>query len=250
METEPFAVGTSWIHRIDPGMKIISATIFSVILAVSSEFFTLFLGSFFAGMLIILARLNLRMLIKRLSVVFTFLILIWIFLPLTYEGTPLYHIGPFVCSREGVMLSARISLKSIAILMVFTALVTTMNISTFGQTLGNIGISDTIVQLVLMTYRYIFVFQEEYQRLRRAARVRGFQPGTSLHSYRTYAYLIGMLFVRAWNRAERVQQAMKCRGFHGRFYSLETFHVHQGNRLFIVMMTGCALSLILLEIVR
>ncbi len=42
----------------------------------------------------------------------------------------------------------------------------------------------------------------------RAIKIRGFVRGTSLHCYKTCAYLIGMLFVRASARAERVYQVI------------------------------------------
>jgi cobalt/nickel transport system permease protein len=63
----------------------------------------------------------------------------------------------------------------------------------------------------------------EYQRIMKAVRVRGFRPGTNLHTYRTYGYILGMLFVRSYDRAERIRAAMLCRGFSGRFYDLSTF---------------------------
>ena len=65
--------------------------------------------------------------------------------------------------------------------------------------------------------------KQEYERLLRAAKARGFKPKTNMHTYRTYAYLVGMLLVRAVERAERVHKAMICRGFRGRFYSLHKF---------------------------
>jgi cobalt/nickel transport system permease protein len=93
----------------------------------------------------------------------------------------------------------------------------------------------------MITYRYLFVFEQAYQRLIRAARVRGFTPGTNLHSYRTYAYLAGMLLVQAWSRANRVSNAMKCRGFNGKFHTLLEFQPNPRNWPF-----GLILSLIIL----
>jgi cobalt/nickel transport system permease protein len=89
----------------------------------------------------------------------------------------------------------------------------------------------------------LFVIEQEYQRLVRAIKIRNFRPKTNLHSYRTYAYLVGMLFVRASERARRVHGAMICRGFHGRFYSLRQFSPHFCNPVFSII---TALALILL----
>ena len=54
----------------------------------------------------------------------------------------------------------------------------------------------------------------EYERLVRSAKIRGVEPRSNMHTYKTYAYLLGMLFVRAAARAERVQQAVEL-GFDG-----------------------------------
>ncbi len=73
---------------------------------------------------------------------------------------------------------------------------------------------------VLFTYRYIFVIEQEYARLVRALKVRGFKARTDMHTYRTVANLFGVLLIRSFDRAERVYKAMLCRGFQGRFHTL------------------------------
>ena len=103
--------------------------------------------------------------------------------------------------------------------------------------LGCLGLPDKLVYLLLITYRYVFVMEQEYQRLTRAMKIRGFRPGTNLHSYQSYAYLVGMLFVHASVRADRVSKAMKCRGFTGIFHSLRQFDPNPGNLLFTVIMS-------------
>ena len=121
-----------------------------------------------------------------------------------------------------------------------------MSAATLCTALGRLRVPKKIVYLMLMTYRYIFVLEAEYRRLLTAARVRCFTPRTGLHAYRTYAYLIGMLFVRAAVRSERVVEAMKCRGFRGRFYSLAEFRNHPADRVFAALtaLTLAALALL------
>jgi cobalt/nickel transport system permease protein len=98
-----------------------------------------------------------------------------------------------------------------------------------------------LLYLTFLSYRYVHVIHYEYVRLRDAMKMRGFRPGTNMHTYRTYGYLIGMLLIRSYERSERIHQAMLCRGFHGRFYLLDHFHIHRKDILFTI---GMALSLI------
>jgi cobalt/nickel transport system permease protein len=247
MIEEPFAHGRTIIHRIDPRYKIVFAALLSTVTAVSYHFQTLLFALALASLLIAAARLNFKAVFKRLLVVFGFLLLIWIVLPFTFEGNPLARIGPLAVTRPGVILSAQITLKSFAILLIFISLITTVGFVTLGHAMDRLHIPSKIVHLLLMSYRYIFVIEQEYQRLARATKIRGFQPGTNLHTYKTYAYLIGMLFVRAVARAERVYRAMCCRGFVGRFYCLSEFPAHRRNWIFASLMSLSFIGIVWME---
>lgn len=247
MIAEPFALGRSPIHRMDPRLRVALATVFSFLVALSNGIPALAASLGFSALLVAAAGLDLRMLIRRLLPLWGFLLVLWLVLPLTYEGRPIYTVGPLAATREGLLLAARITLKSHAILLAFTAWVATMSFVTLGHTLNRLRAPEKIVHLLLLTYRYIFVLEAEYGRLLRAARLRGFRPGANLHTYRTYAYLIGMLFLRAADRAQRVHWAMRCRGFHGKFYSLYRFKAARSDWIGGAAMTGAMIGLVYLE---
>jgi len=238
MFDEPFAAGPSLMHRIDPRYRITVAVAFSFVVALADRFIPLGAAVGIAGALAVLARLNLGQVGRRLSVVIGFLALMWVALPLTMGGAVVIPVGPLVLSRRGILLSAVISLKTIGILVGFTALIATIPLSTLGHALGRMKVSKKIVYLLLMTYRYIHVLENEYRRMVRAIRMRGFRPRTGLHTYQTYAYLIGMLFVRSVARAERIAGAMRCRGFTGRFHSLVDFAPTPATFVFTAIMSA------------
>jgi cobalt/nickel transport system permease protein len=247
MVDEPFAFGNSRLHAIDPRLRVAAAAGFSVIVAISSQMTALVTALAVSFAMILAARLDLLRVARRLGVVAAFLLLIWIVLPVTMQGPVAYRLGPLDLTATGIRLALQITLKSVAILATLTALLATMTVATLGQALHRLGVPKKIVYLLLITYRYIFVLEAEYRRLLTAARIRSFRPRTSLHAYRTYAYLVGMLFVRATVRSERVLMAMKCRGFNGRFYSLTEFTPHPGNRVFAILTTLTLTGLAALE---
>jgi cobalt/nickel transport system permease protein len=248
MIAEPFAHGSSRLHRLDPRIRVAAAAGLSVVVALANRFTTLALALAAGILLIALARLPLKAVAGRLSVVVGFLLLLWLVLPFTVKGAPLIQLGPLTATQAGVAYAGRITLKSIAILSLFLAMVTTMSVATLGHTLARLRLPDKLIVLLLLTYRYVFVLEQEYQRLKRAADIRGFRPGTNLHSYRTYAYLVGMLLVRASARARRVYQAMCCRGFQGRFFTLADLSPSAHDRPFALMLGAFGILLLFLEL--
>jgi cobalt/nickel transport system permease protein len=223
MTREPFAAGDSPIHRTSPALRLTLATIFSFTVAVMHDIAALAAALAAGTALALVIRGPVKPLANRLIATFGVLIMVWLIVPVTYGGVAAVQIGPIGISQTGARLCLQITLKTLSILLVFISLVATMDTATLGHTLNRLGLPRKLVMLLLLAYRYIFVIEQEYQRLYRAARIRNFTPGTNLHTYRTYAYLVGMLFVRASERAVRVHHAMKCRGFNGRFHTLSEF---------------------------
>lgn len=247
MLDEPFALGNSVIHRIDPRFRVIAAIIYSLVVAVVYTFAALFTAFFFSLCLIAFARLDARRVLKRLALVNGFVLMFWLILPFTVEGAILCRLGPIAVYWPGIAMAAQITLKSNAILMALIALVSTMSFATLGHALNRLRFPEKFVFLFLLTYRYVFVIEQEYKKIWRAIKIRGFSPTTSLHCYKTYAYVIGMLFIRASDRADRVYRAMKCRGFSGRFHTLAEFGASGGNLVFSATVFLATAAIIALE---
>ena len=221
MIDEPFATGTSLVHQVDPRVRVAAAFLYSLVVAVATQFSALIVALGLSVILIGLARLPFGRLLKRFLWINGFILFLWVMVPLTFEGRALWRIGPLTVTVTGVILCAQMTLKSNAIFLALTGLLATMSVATLGHALTQLRVPGKIVPLFLTAYRYVFVLEEEYLRLLRALKIRGFKPRTNLHTYRTYAYLLGMVFVRAAARAERVFDAMRCRGYKGRYYVLQ-----------------------------
>jgi cobalt/nickel transport system permease protein len=72
-----------------------------------------------------------------------------------------------------------------------------------------------MVAMLAFMYRYIFILWEELARLRHAREARDFGRGSLKMRWTTNAQLIGLLLLRAMERAERAHQAMLARGWDG-----------------------------------
>ncbi len=247
MLDEPFASGDSVIHRLDPRFRVVAIIVYSFIVAVVYRFPALWLALAASLVMIHLARLAPKRIFSRLLLVNGFVAMFWVILPFTAQGEILYQLGPLGIHRPGIILAAQITLKSNTILIALIALMSTMSFATLGHAMNQLKFPEKLVHLLLLTYRYIFVIEQEYKRIMRAIKTRGFSPDTSLHCYKTYAYVIGMLLVRASARAERVYQAMRCRGFTGRFYSLTEFDASRKNYVFTILITLVIAGIVFLE---
>lgn len=219
----------SLLYNYDPRLKIVSLFLFSVFLAVVKSFPVLFSALFISALLVFLSAIPVCETVKRLIPVNLMILFLWFFLPFTTGGEALYSRGVFTITREGVLLASVLTVKANAMMLIFISFVASTPVNTAGHAMGNLGVPDKLVHLFFFTYRYIHVIFDEYKRLKTAMLIRGFTPGTNLHTYRSYAYLVGMLLVKSSDRAGRVHDAMLCRGFNGKFYSLSSFSIKKGD---------------------
>ncbi len=250
MTFESFCRGNSQLHRADARIKLVATLALTLVIALCQSFYTAAAGLGLGLGLILLARLPLGMIFRRLLVVNGFIGFLWLTLPLTYPGAAAFSLGPLHVSRAGLLLAGLITLKTNAIILIFISLLATSSVAELGHAMARLHLPAKLCLLLLFSYRYIFVINQEYQRLVRAARLRGFKPGTNLHTYRSYAHLFGMTLVKSWNRAERVHQAMLLRGFSGRFYTLDERRLERRDLMLLGLLSLAAAGLIIMEILK
>jgi cobalt/nickel transport system permease protein len=132
-------------------------------------------------------------------------------------GETLFSIGLFAASKEGLLRTCVIALKANASVIAVFALLGSMEPARLGYAMAGLGFPHKLVHLFLFTVRYVGVFREETARLLEAMRARAFVPSSTRHTWRAYGNLAGMMLIRSLDRAERVDEAMRCRAFSGRF---------------------------------
>jgi len=247
MLEERFADGNSFIHRLDPRVKIVLALAFSVMTAVANRVPALFLALGLAAILIALARLPARAVLRRIMIVNGFVVFLWLMLPVTYPGESLFSVGPLVVSREGVHHALLITLKSNAIIVACIALLSTTRLVAVGRALGRLYVPEKIVHVLLFTLRYLGAASEEYRLFSTSMKLRCLQPRTDLHTYRSYAHMVGMLLISSYEKAQAVYAAMLCRGFTGKFCALDDFAVTVTDVLFAACVSATLLAIGLLQ---
>lgn len=244
MEMEEFASGNSWVHKLDPRVKIIVTLVFSVVVALNNHLEMTAISIILPAFLLVCARLDFGKVMLRLAIVNGFTLFLWLFLPFTTPGETIYSIGPFTIQREGVYQALLITLKSNSIILMALALLGTSQIFTLVHAMSHLWVPDKLVHLFFFCFRYIHVINDEYHRLINAMKMRGFKPKTNMRTYRAYSYLVGMLLIRSFNRSKRILQAMRCRGFKGKFYILHHYEMKRYD--YAVGVSSLAFSILLM----
>ncbi|MEA3467953.1 MAG: cobalt ECF transporter T component CbiQ, partial [Thermodesulfobacteriota bacterium] len=235
--------GSTLFHKRDPRVKLIGTAAISLVLALCTSFLVAGTGCIVTGALLILSRPDFRLLLKRMININIFTLFMWLTLPLTYGGNELLTLSFLKLSMDGIRMAALITLKTNGIFFCFLALLATSTTANLGHAMEKLGIPQKLIFLLLFSYRQLFVIHQEYHRLQRAAKLRGFTPANSLHTYRTYSHMFGMTLVKSWNRAERVHQAMILRGFNGKLIPLSQPQPGKDDYLFLIMLLLISLLL-------
>ena len=237
----------SILMHLDPRLKIVVVFFFSIIVAILNRIPVLLCAWILGILMVVIAKVPLKELIKRLTPVNLLIGFLWLFLPFTFPGKPIIYLGTLPVTHEGVLYATKITIKSNAIMLMMIGLVATTSIFTLGHAMHELRVPKKIVHLFFFTYRYIHVMQREYNRLINSIKIRGFKAKTNLHTYRTLAYMIGMILVRSFDRAQRVHNAMLCRGFKGSLYSLKTFSIKKRDIVSLILATAVIIVLGVLE---
>jgi cobalt ECF transporter T component CbiQ/cobalamin biosynthesis protein CbiM len=131
----------------------------------------------------------------------------------------------FFSGPEGALIMfMRVSTSILALI----CLVTTTPFFMLLAALRSLKVPKVLVNLLLFSYRFIFLLLDEMGRMRTARKARGFMGGKSLKdrsAFMTLSNTIGMAFVRASSRGTRIYDALLSRGYSGEAGGFERLRV-------------------------
>jgi cobalt/nickel transport system permease protein len=241
-----FPKADSPIHRLDARWKLAGILLAVVGTAVLQSLPAATTALLVAVILLIISRLPARWCLTRIGTVVLFVGFFALFLPFAVSASEgeTWRIGPLAISLPGLVLGLRLLAKATAILTLMLVLLATAPPEATFKAAHALHMPGLLVQLAMLTVRYTFLFAGELLRMRVALRVRGYRNRISRHSYRTIGHVAGTLLVRGYERAERVGQAMRCRGFDGRFRSVAEFHTTPADVLFFAILVSATAALV------
>lgn len=216
--------GNSFIHRINPRMKILSLILILALLFSLQTYGGLISLLILVLTLIASAKVPFHYLLKGLRpILYIALFALVIYFFFTRGGVVLLRIGIITIESEGVreglfVITRLITLVLFSLLLTLTTtpLSLTYGMGYFLKPLRYIGLpTEEIAMIMAIALRFIPTLMEESQRLMRAQIARGadFETGSIFRKAKSLVPLIVPLFVSAFRRADELALAMEARGY-------------------------------------
>lgn len=227
----------SFVHRLDPRTKTLVVLAFVLVMMATppTAWPSFALGAVLVTGLILLARLPPLYVLKRSAVVVPFVLMIALSLPFFKGGEVVgsYNVGQWQVSvsYEGLIVLWNVVAKSWLSALSLILLSATTPFPRLLKGLERLGVPRVMVMILSFMYRYIFVLVDEAMRLGRARDSRNLGGGL-LWRARTLGNMIGTLFLRSYERGERVYQAMLARGFDGEMRTLSELRFGRADLYF------------------
>lgn len=216
-----YRVDDSPVHRVPAEVKIVCLVL--MVLAVVATPRDMFWPYAIYAVLILflwwLARIPLRWVLPRMLIEAPFVVLA-VLLPFA-EGGQQVSVAGVQLSVDGLWAAWGIVVKGalgVAASLTFAA---TTSARELPVALSRLGMPSLVTSMLVLMIRYVDVLTAEAHRMRMARLSRGDSP-RMLHQAGAVARGVGALFLRSYERGERVYLAMLSRGFDGRVPELAT----------------------------
>jgi cobalt/nickel transport system permease protein len=226
-----YQAGESLIHRLDPRVKVVVTVLFilSNVLLPDGAWLAFALAWGLILLISELAGLGLGYALKRSFVALPFA-LAAVSVMFNLPGQPLFawQLGPWhlVATDAGVVRFASIVIRTWLSVQMAILLTATTRFPDLMHALQHLRVPQLLVAIISFMYRYLFVITDEAMRLMRAREARSAQPasggggGSIPWKAQVTGNMVGQLFLRSYERSDRVYNAMLARGYTGQFLTI------------------------------
>ncbi|HHF3586890.1 TPA: energy-coupling factor transporter transmembrane protein EcfT [Haemophilus influenzae] len=114
---------------------------------------------------------------------------------------------------QGIELAEKLSLRTHLLLISLWLFLWNINDAVLVQAIGKLPLPEKLIQLFVLTVRYIALLGELRQKMDIAMRARGFRRGLNRRTLYVTAQSVALLLIHALLKAETAQMALKCCGF-------------------------------------
>jgi cobalt/nickel transport system permease protein len=238
---DKFSFKDSPVHRLDSRVKFLTVVVFTaVVLSLRAGSFSVLIcyavGPFTT---LVLGKIPLRFAFKQVLFVSPFILVLALSCPF-YDRTPATAaFGPFVWDiSAGWLRCFGILGKFVVTMLALIALVSTTKFADLLRAMQTLGVPKILIVQLGFLYRYIFVLIDKAHHILRARTVRKLRNLGFRTELKTAASMLGSLFVRSIDTAERINIAMQTRGFSGKWPAASKPKLQRADFIFMAIAAG------------
>jgi cobalt/nickel transport system permease protein len=207
--------GHSVLHRLPVHAKLIGLIAFVSVVVLTPGTYLLAFAAYalIVAALVVLSEVPVRYLLGRLWPVVPF-IGVALLLPVVATGERV-DVGPVSLAVEGLRGGLTLLLKVLLAAASAVLFAATTEPRELVRGLDQLRLPQPLVQILAFMLRYLEVVGDEVRRMSIALTSRGFRARSPRH-WPVLARTMGALFIRSFERGERVHLAMVSRGYTGR----------------------------------
>lgn len=227
----------SLIHQLDPRIKLVFTVLFilSNVLLLDGAWMAFLLAWGLVALATTQAGISFSFVLKRSLIALPFaLAAITIIFTMPGPALATFNLGERLIrvSAPGLIRFISIVLRSWLSVQAAILLIATTQFPDLMHAMRHLRLPASLVAVISFTYRYLFVLAEEVYRLLRARQARsaslpGRKAGRSVvWRARMAGNMVGQLFLRSYERSDRVYNAMLARGYKGYLQTLNPHVMH------------------------
>lgn len=234
------------IHRLAPQVKIIAAVSFILVVAITPRETAWAFGAYAGalGAVMLLGRVRFRFVAMRVLGVLPFIAFAFL-VPFVAGGDTVDVFG-LELSSEGLWSAWNIVAKATIGAATSIVLMATTEVSDLLAGMARLRVPAVMTAIAGFMIRYLEVIAGEVGRTRIAMQARAYRPRW-LWETRPLASATGALFIRSYERGERVHAAMLARGFTGEMPDLRGRRPGIGEWATALALPSLALAILLLS---
>lgn len=235
----------SLLHHLDPRVKIVITVLFILSNVLLPDGAWLAFGLAWGYLLLgnLLAELGAGYTLRRSLLALPFsLAAFTVLFSIPGHALQTLHIGTLslVVTDAGWLRFVSILLRAWLSVQMVVLLVATTRFPDLVHALEHLKVPALLVTVIAFLYRYLFVLTDEVMRLQRARQSRSaLQP--ELHGGGSLGWrakvtgsMLGQLFLRSYERSDRIYNAMQARGYTGQLRTLYAHVMHNSDRLILL----------------
>lgn len=219
--------GDSFLHRLDPRIKIISAILYIVVIFLCKNLFSFAFITLFTLILVFASGISVKTILKGIKPLVFILIFTTVYNVFFYDGeTLLVDIGFIDIYYEGVMYALLMAVRIICLLVGSSVILTyttspimlTDGLERLLSPLSKIKLPvHEFAMMMTIALRFIPTLIEETDKIMSAQKARGsdFSSGNLIQRAKALVPILIPLFISSFRRANDLAVAMECRCYRG-----------------------------------